>query len=40
MSESASKFTGHLRVSEETQDLDDILALAKRADLGRVEFVE
>ncbi len=44
MTESASRTIGYLRVSKETQDLDknraDILALANREDLGRVEFVE
>ena len=41
---SAPRTLGYLRVSTEAQDLDknraDILALANREDLGRVEFVE
>ena len=44
MAESASRTIGYLRVSKVTQDLDknraDILALANRENLGRVEFVE
>lgn len=41
---STPRTVGYLRVSTEAQDLDknraDILALANREDLGRVEFVE
>lgn len=44
MAESASRTIGYLRVSRETRDLDknraDILTLANREGLGRVEFVE
>ncbi len=44
MADSTSRTIGYLRVSKEDQDLDknraDILALANREDLGRVEFVE
>jgi DNA invertase Pin-like site-specific DNA recombinase len=44
MAENEPKTIGYLRVSKETQDLEknraDILALANREDLGRVEFVE
>ena len=42
--EKPSRTVGYLRVSKDTQDLDknraDILILANKEDLGRVEFVE
>ena len=44
MTETASRTIGYLRVSKLDQDLDknraDILTLANREDLGRVEFIE
>ncbi len=44
MADNASRTIGYLRVSRETRDLDknraDILTLANREGLGRVEFVE
>ncbi|MDE0304960.1 MAG: recombinase family protein [Albidovulum sp.] len=44
MAEKQPRTIGYFRVSREEQDLDknraDILALANREDLGRVEFVE
>ena len=44
MAENASRTIGYLRVSRESQDLDknraDVLTLANREDLGRVEFVD
>ena len=42
--EKPSRTVGYLRVSKDTQDLDknraDILILANKENLGRVEFVE
>ena len=44
MPENPSRTVGYLRVSTDNQDLDknraDILTLANKEELGRVEFIE